>query len=359
MTPGPRCRCGDWFAVEFRDRLEAHGMAVTGSIPVLACLTCKNTVVPDSTARSVGEAVRAARAANQKTCTFAPEKRKFGLCASAEFVYCSADCDVIAGLSGREGEAEGHRVPVFFDEDVLLRYRRRREYGVEVRGIHGRIAFPGGAGLDYGVNRRGRVFCWLGDLDRIPQEEQERMKRHNVESDHDVVSGLYKGLLGLDPEGSAEERLKISLYELAEVSRAHAGLAIHGLGHADRRLAERLERPGAWRRDITQAVVNLMMLCVEAIDTGKLKGGIHKPGSRPGSNVPPPKPGALKGCMRKPDSELKGRKMLMILKSWIGANLNADRLPDDAIFCLERLETLQGAQGRRRHTIGEAQRGPR
>lgn len=276
-------------------------MAVTGSIPVLACLTCKNTVVPDSTARPVGEAVRAARAANQKTCTFAPEKRKFGLCASAGFVYCSADCDVIAGLSGREGEAEGHRVPVFFDEDVLLRYRRRREYGVEMRGIHGRIAFPGGAGLDYGVNRRGRVFCWLGDLDRIPQEEQERMKRHNVESDHDVVSGLYKGLLGLDPEGSAEERLKISLYELAEVSRAHAGLAIHGLGHADRRLAERLERPGAWRRDITQAVVNLMMLCVEAIDKERLQAS-----------------------MRNPSDELGEQKSLMVLQGWIKENLHVN-----------------------------------
>lgn len=298
-TPDPRCSCGDWFAVEFRERLEMHGMVVTGSIPVMACMTCKNTVVPDSVARPVSDAVQAARAAGQKTCEFAPREQRFGLCAAAGFKYCSADCEVIAGLSHREGEAEGHRVPVFFDWDVLLWYRRRGEYSVDMRGIHGQIAFPGGASLDYGVNRHGRVFCWLGDLDRIPQGEQERMKAHNVESDHDVISGMYKGLLGLNPEGSAEERLKISLYELAEVSRAHAGFAIHGLGHADRRLAEMLERPGAWRRDITQALVNLVMLCIETIDTGRIKG------SMPG-----------------PNGETRGS--LNTLTSWIKIKLSAD-----------------------------------
>lgn len=329
-TPDPRCSCGDWFAVEFRERLEMHGMVVTGSIPVMACMTCKNTVVPDSVARPVSDAVQAARAAGQKTCEFAPREQRFGLCAAAGFKYCSADCEVIAGLSHREGEAEGHRVPVFFDWDVLLWYRRHGEYSVDMRGIHGQIAFPGGASLDYGVNRHGRVFCWLGDLDRIPQGEQERMKAHNVESDHDVVSGLYKGLLGLNPEGSAEERLKISLYELAEVSRAHAGFAIHGLGHADRRLAEMLERPGAWRRDITQALVNLVMLCIETIDTGELKGrtrgakGKHSAKGRHRANAPPPGLPTLKDNLRKPGDEPRGQKGIALLKSWIKGNLHTD-----------------------------------
>jgi len=323
-APGPRCRCGDWFAVEFRERLEAYGTEVRGSVPVMACPTCKNTVMPGSIARSVGKAAKAARAANQKTCKFAPKGQRFGLCADVGFEYCSADCEVIAGLSRAAGEAEGHRAPVFFDGDALLWYRLRGEYRVGVRGVHGRIAFPGGASLDYGVNRHGRVFCWLGDLDGIPQEEQERMGKHNVRSDHDVISGLYKALLGLDPENSAEERLKISLYELAEVSRAHAGLAIHGLEHADRRLAERLERPGAWRRDITQAVVNLVILCIETIDTKRLKGSLRRPSSEPRLNAPPPRLPAPKGSMRKPSDESKGRKALMILQSWIKANLHAD-----------------------------------
>lgn len=101
------------------------------------------------------------------------------------------------------------------------------------------------------------------------------MKKHNVESDHDVVSGLYKGRLGLGQEGTAEERLQISLYELAEVSRAYVGFSIHGPEHADRRFAEKLERPSAWRRDITQTLVSLVMLCVETLDTEKLKGGMR------------------------------------------------------------------------------------
>jgi len=280
------------------------GMRVTGSIPVLTCPTCKRTMVPSGMGEPIGKAVREARANGQKECEFFPEERRFGLCGGAGFVYCSADREVISGL-GDGGMAEGHYVPVFFDRDVLSWYRRSRKYAIEARGRHRRIRFPGGEGLDYGVNRHGRVFCWLGDLDAIPQEEQERMRAHNVASDHDVISSMYKGdRLGLDLEGIAEERLKGAIYELAEASRASAGFAIHRLEYGDRRIAEMLERPREWHRDITQALVNLVRVCVETIDAG-----------------------ALRGSLRKPDDEVRGLKGLKILEAWIGVRLPIKAAP--------------------------------
>lgn len=299
-----RCICGDWFSVEFCERIDAGGMRVTGSIPVLACPTCKRTMVPSGMEDPIGKAVQEARENGQKECEFFPKERRFGLCEGAGFVYCSADREIIAGLE-EAGKAEGHYVPVFFDGDVLSWYRQNGEYAIETTRHHKRIRFPGGASLDYGVNRHGRVFCWLGDLDAIPREEQERMRAHNVESDHDVISGMYKeDRLGLDLEGTAEERLKGAIYELAEASRARAGFAIHRLEYEDRRIAERLERPREWHRDITQAIVDLERVCVETIDAG-----------------------ALRGSLRKPDDEVKGLKGLKILEAWIGVKLPMREAP--------------------------------
>lgn len=285
--------------MEFREWLDAHGMRVKGSIPVLACPTCKRTVVPSGIGSAIGKAVREAREGGREGCEFFPEEQRFGLCRGVKFRYCSADLEIIAGLERGE-KAEGHHVPVFFDVGVLSRYRQSGKYAIESAGLHRRIRFPDGSALDYGVNRHGRVFCWLGDLDAIPQGEQELMAKHNVESDHDVISSMYKkGRLGLDIEGVAEERLKGAIYELAEASGAHAGFAIHRLGHAERHIAERMQRPREWHRDITQAIVDLERVCVENIDAGSLRGHLHKP-----------------------DEEIKDLKSLKILEAWIGVELH-------------------------------------
>ena len=295
-----RCRCGDWFSVEFRGWLDVHGMRVTGSIPVLACPTCKSTLVPGGIDEAIGKAVRKAGTEGKKECEFFPEERRFGLCKGAGFTYCSADREIISGLGDGSG-AEGHHVPVFFDEGVLSRYRQSGEYAIESVGLHKRIVFRDGARLDYGVNRHGRVFCWLGDLDAIPKKEQEIMKKHNVKSDHDVISSMYKERLGMDLGGVAEERLKEAIYELADASGAHAGFAIHRLGYAERHIVEMMQRPREWHRDITQALVNLEMVCVESIDAG-----------------------AIRDRLRMPDDEIKDLKSLKILEAWIGVELHLE-----------------------------------
>ncbi|MDD9814329.1 MAG: hypothetical protein OXU37_08745 [Thaumarchaeota archaeon] len=270
-----------------------------GSAPVLACRTCKNSVVPAITRR----AAMAARAAGQKGLELRPSRQRFSLCNSARFEYCAEDREIIAGLGDGGGNAAGHYVPVFFSRDVLLRYTQRPEYAIESVGLHKRIVFQDGTRLGYGVNRHGKVFCWLGDLDAIPREEQELMREHNVESDHDVISSMYKeGRLGMNLGGVAEELLKGAIYELAEASSAHAGFAIHRLEYAERHLAEMMQRPRAWHRDTVRAVVNLDRLCVEAIDTRALKGSLEMHGD-------------------KAKEDVKGIKSL---EAWAGANLEVD-----------------------------------
>lgn len=284
--------------MEFRRRITVREMPVTGSVPVLACRTCKNVVIP----AIIKRAARAARASGRQGCAFRPAGQEFSLCGGTRFKYCAEDREIVPGLEDRSGEARGYHVPVFFSDTVLRRYMRRSEYAIESAGSHKRVVFQDGTRLSYGINRHGRVFCWLGDLDKVPREEQERMREHNVESDHDVVSGMYKEMrLGMDLGGVAEERLKGAVYELAEASGAHAGFAIHRLGYAERHVAEMMRRPRAWHRDITQALVNLERVCVENIDAG-----------------------ALRGRLRRPDEETKGLKSLKMLEAWIELELHLE-----------------------------------
>jgi len=199
-----------------------------------------------------------------------------------EFRYYGPDCEIIPGLEGGAEEADGYYVPVFFDREVLPKYAQGRALTAAQSLTRMQITFQEGSFLRYGINRNGRVFCWLGDLDKAPLEEQRRMSRHNVESDHDVISSMYKrDRLGMSLDDIPEERLKDAIYDLAAASEAHAGFAIHRLGSTDRHLAEKLRRPRTWDRDTTQAVLNLVKLCIESIDADALKRDINRPGVEP------------------------------------------------------------------------------
>jgi hypothetical protein len=56
---------------------------------------------------------------------------------------------------------------------------------------HGTIFRKDDTDLNFGINRNERVFCWLGDLKKIPKREQQYLLLYNVDSDHDVASEFY------------------------------------------------------------------------------------------------------------------------------------------------------------------------
>lgn len=90
------------------------------------------------------------------------------------------DVDSSAGdeirLSCRR-EDSNYLTPVFFDSDVLTRYRdnpdRYRLQRTDVR-CHGRWM------MDIDINDAGLVQVWLGDLGSLPESEREHWLTHNV-----------------------------------------------------------------------------------------------------------------------------------------------------------------------------------
>lgn len=297
----PRCRCGDWPSVKFFDSVETDTVILTGNVPTLECQTCKTASIPDSVGRVAAHAAKAPG----RRYAFSPDERRFTLCRSVEFTYYGPDCDIIPGLKSRKSEVEGYYVPVFFDRGVLLTYTQSGTSAIGQSVTSTQITFQDGFSLPYGINRNGLVFCWLGDLDKAPLVEQRRMSVHNVASDHDVISSMYKkDRLGMDLDTIPEERLKNAIYDLELTSETHVKFAIHQIRSADRHIAEKLERPRTWHRDTTQAVLNLVKVCIESIDADALKKDINSPGDE------------AKG--------LKDLKSLKLLQLWIGMRLHVN-----------------------------------
>ncbi|MDD9810027.1 MAG: hypothetical protein OXU25_09485 [Thaumarchaeota archaeon] len=225
--------------------------------------------------RSIRPVVENAKSHRLKTCVFSPNKRRFELCKETHFVYSSIDWEIIPGLRPQNNTAEGYYVPVFFEKYLFVRFRRHKKHAIKGRGHARRIVFSDGSELGYGINRQGKAFCWLGDLDKISIFAQQEILLANVLSDGDVISDFYTiGRLGI-VTNPGETKLKNALYDLAEMSERKLGFRIHRMEHVDRNVAEKLSRPKIWNGDLTQALINLNKLCVESIDVARLKNQLH------------------------------------------------------------------------------------
>ena len=56
---------------------------------------------------------------------------------------------------------------------------------------YGTIQLPDGSYFPFGVNRRGEIIAWLGDIDLLPIDEQHYLRSENIESTHDIASEFY------------------------------------------------------------------------------------------------------------------------------------------------------------------------
>lgn len=113
------------------------------------------------------------------------------------FEYDPRDYYIIPGLYREQND--GYLTPVFFDKDVLLYYNNHPDYTVKLTSFSsGTILHKGKEffAWGFGINRSGKIFKWLGDLDN--DFSSDDMKQHlrrfqasNVSSDNDVYSKFY------------------------------------------------------------------------------------------------------------------------------------------------------------------------
>ena len=272
----PLCKCGDWFGIEFRELGEVKGIHVADRVPVRVCPSCKNTKIPTHVEALVSQAVKNAKRQKTQKCRINIRKRKFKLCQNLKVKYSSIDLEIIPGLKRLTGKVDGYYVPVFFNKDVLIKYAFQGGYSIVPIGTGGQINF-GECSLDYGRNRHGDLFCWLGNLDKIPQNEQQYMLSENIESKHDIVSDLYKKTcFNIPVEDSDEQKLIKSMERLGHKSQMKFGTKICNLDEERHAVAEKMIRPVIWNEYMGGAVCDLAGICMDSINVKFQRGELDE-----------------------------------------------------------------------------------
>lgn len=190
-------KCKDWLKLEFKkfDKKIEGIQIFMPDMPVLVCPSCGEEYETDWAKRIfipwvIDEAKKKGKPKFQGEMKKASQRR-YDICKDLNFKYDANDCKCIPGLFGLA--KEGFFTPVFFDRKVLHKYLSFDEYRVDIAGnTYGTIFFPDGHDLSYGINRNGKMFCWLGDIeDEVSKNERLYLLSENIESDHDVASEFY------------------------------------------------------------------------------------------------------------------------------------------------------------------------
>lgn len=190
--------CKDWLKLEYKpfDEVVKGIRIIVPEMPILVCPSCKSGYQPDWTKFFILWIIDESK--KRGTTKFHGTKRskhgtmRYDICPELNFKYDSNDCKIIPGLESQFAK-EGFFTPVFFDRKVLHKYLSFDEYRVDIAGnTYGTIHFPDGHYLSYGINRNGKLFCWLGDIEeKVPEKERQYLLSENIESDHDVASEFY------------------------------------------------------------------------------------------------------------------------------------------------------------------------
>ncbi|WP_427874566.1 hypothetical protein [Flavobacterium sp. MMS24-S5] len=128
---------------------------------------------------------------------FKYENKKFPRYNHLNLIYSSEDYYLIPGLF--RDEDDGYLTPVFFDKDILLYYNNHPNYSVKFGSFSSCNIYYQGKPLfnwGFGINRNGKIFKWLGDLNEDFKDESmlphlKRFQASNVKSDHDIFSKFY------------------------------------------------------------------------------------------------------------------------------------------------------------------------
>ena len=196
--------CGEyWYLIIEGVKFEAPVNRKVGlKVAFFQCDNCgfRDSVRPADETRTFANRMLKDRTKDNEFTAFnsKADGRTFPAFDGLDLNYNSQDYFYIPGLI-RPSE-DGYLAPVFFDSDLLLHYNNHSHFrviqtsfsSVEILDDNGESLIPHG----FGINRRGRLFAWLGDLhsaffDGHLSKELLRFRASNIESDHDVVSDFY------------------------------------------------------------------------------------------------------------------------------------------------------------------------
>jgi hypothetical protein len=88
--------------------------------------------------------------------------------------------------------------PIFFDNEVLIKYFYDPHYLCQLHSeTYGSVYFKG-YGFPFGINPNMKVIAWLGDLQKLPDKEQQYLLSFNIDSDGNIDSEFYRAQIEVE-----------------------------------------------------------------------------------------------------------------------------------------------------------------
>lgn len=284
----PHCPdCTDDLVLAFvEERIVKDERTVVLEVPEMRCLTCGFAGRRRSFARDVLETgaeqffPRMVRGQEVRP-PIRGKGHRFNRFEHLHLKYDARDYFYFPRLGG--GEQDGFLCPVFFDKDVLVYFNNHPKYRLVMRSSSAGSITQGGEAIlshGFGINRSGKLFMWLGDMDRAfsspdMKRELDMFKAHNVDSDHDLASTYY---FSQNPDSMEDAFFdsdnESKVFDLVdEINTAFGSCFGHPLIKVDiNRLADAYRLPVLEdRQQIFQAFMSLNINLVENMDQDKLR----------------------------------------------------------------------------------------
>lgn len=205
------------------------------NMPHLHCPECDNLYFPDRSILMIVEIHRQAIENSSHLVNINRNKKavdyKF---TDVPFLIDADDYYYLPGLY-RSFDI-GFLTPLFFNKRVLSKFDTLPDYKVRFASqSYGTIDMEESY-ISFGINRRGKVILWLGDVAKLPDSEQYYLRSENVPSDHAIGSEFYDGQIECKFTDPPAEKIAISAR--SELAKAFESEFAIDLYHLDEELVD-------------------------------------------------------------------------------------------------------------------------
>lgn len=264
---------------EFHKEVSGVDIHIIG-LPELHCEQCNFSYLPEDSRVAIIYLHEQATKHESKVANVTRNKtnQNFGF-TQVPFVYDADDYKYFPGL--QRAHDEGFLTPVFFNKEVLLRFDSSPTYHLSFASTtYGEIRQGDDFSMPFGINKHGKVIMWLGDVARLPENEQFYMRSENIESDHSIGSEFYDGQIECKfTDNSREDSLFQCRSNFLESALKRFGVKLAHLDDEILKLAVEFNGPlvdtDKERRHVADT---LNKIYIESLDNNALGSLIHSLG---------------------------------------------------------------------------------
>lgn len=189
-----------------------------------------------------------------------------------KFLYDRNDYYFLPGLLRKWNI--GFLAPVFFNIEVLNKYRTLPEYKLDLFSeSYGFIEKNGSFKIYFGINENNKVIMWLGDILELDIREQYHLKSENIKSDHSINSEFYKAQIEVEwSQFSNDRRLLMLKNEFSEKIKELYDFDIFQLNNETEKISENVLKILYNTKDEFESLINkLNKILIEGINVKNIQ----------------------------------------------------------------------------------------